>query len=788
MRSGSLVSASLAAAVLVATACASRGGEADVDVRVKPGSFMATLRERDRALAAEDPERGRLGSTGEAAVRSFTGVPERVGVYEAFEIEADIAGEWVNPFDPADAKLDAVVTTPGGKVVVVPGFYGVGYERSLGPGGVEQLTPTGTHGWRVRFAPREPGVHRVQLRFDDGSGVVESQTVRFMAVASDNAGFVRRSPDTERYLQHDDGSLYFPLGLNHGWPREGGTYDYDDTLERTAAKGGNTVRVWLAPTFQKLSLETSETVRDDGHLGGLGWINQDAAWRFDHVVDRAQELGVKVLPVAFSFSGWRSRNGPSNWAESPYNEANGGPMASGSQVFTHPDARELAKRRLRYIVARWGASSAVMAWELWNEVTGVDDYDDKASAAWHREMAAYLKELDPHEHLVTTSTWWVEGTPRIDGIDDIDIVMTHEYNAVDHAVPHYGAGRWKPEAYGKPHMTGEFGNQEFDKADSGVYDPETTSVHNVMWAGLTSGSAGGGLYWYWLIGNKADWHALFRPIAEFVSDMPLQRGGYAPIEPVVEGYVRTPAAGAGGTVLLPTGGASWNRTEINTPNTFTIDANGVASTPWLIPSVFHPRAVPSRDNAATFRVTFARDGWVGVRVTEVSGANGSGLRITVDGEAVFERVFEGTGDLERYHGLHKAAVSAGEHEIVVEAIGEDWFRGSVVMEGVTDSRSVPLWVTGLANPEAAAGEVAGALWARHLSYSWGGVRTGATREPVEPATVRIGELTEGLYEVVWIDTHTGKELERSRVEAGEGGLVVRTPVVRDSAAAKIRRR
>lgn len=760
--------------------------------------YLEQLRRRDAMLAAEEPRRAEMGSSGPTEIRVVTPGRVHVGLYETVEFRADIGGSWVNPFDPEDARLDATILAPDGTEIVVPGFYMVGFERSGSDTGVEVLERTGERGWRVRFTPRMWGKHAVRLVFTDGTGVATAGplTVEVGGDGRVGAGFVRRSATNERYLEHDDGSLFFPIGLNHAWPDASGTYDYDQTLERTESSGGNTVRVWLGPTFHRLSLETSERIGDHGMLGGLGWYNQEAAWRFDHIVRRAESLGIKVLPVAYSFSGFRSANGPSNWVESPYNAINGGPMERGSEILTDPVARILGKRYLRYMVARWGYSTAVMAWELWNEVTGVDDYDDLASQNWHRDMAAYLKALDPHEHLVTTSTWWTEGTPLLDGLEDIDIVMTHEYNAPDHAIPNYGAGRWKPERYGKPHLTGEFGNQEFDGADSGIYDPETVSVHNVLWAGLMGGSSGGGLYWYWEIGNKAGWHSLFQPVAGFVAELPLHKLDFEPIQARVLGYVDTPSDAGGGPQLLrlPAGAASWNPGEINRPRSIVLDQGGFVEEPWLIPSVLHSESKPSLSNPLTIQGTWPHVGGVAVRVSTVSGWGGGGLRFEVDGQIVAEHTFadgkpEERGEDSAHAGVYEVPVDAGSHEVRISCHTGDWVRVEFELSGVLDANTVPLWTVGMGRNGARTDEVAAMLWFRHRDFCWAGVRAGGERPPVLPTRAEVNGLEAGAYSLEWIDTRDGRPLGATHVEVGSDGVArFVTPVIQESAAAKVRRR
>jgi hypothetical protein len=56
------------------------------------------------------------------------------------------------------------------------------------------------------------------------------------------------------------------------------------------------------------------------------------------------------------------------WKISPYNKANGGPAATPTEFFTSKKAQLRYKDKLRYIIARWGYSTHIAAWELFNEI------------------------------------------------------------------------------------------------------------------------------------------------------------------------------------------------------------------------------------------------------------------------------------------------------------------------------------------------------------------------------------------------------------------------------------
>lgn len=57
---------------------------------------------------------------------------------------------------------------------------------------------------------------------------------------------------------------------------------------------------------------------------------------------------------------------PCYWAKSVYNKANGGVLDEPSDFFSSDLAASFFKMRLGYIVARYGGSPAVFAWEFFN--------------------------------------------------------------------------------------------------------------------------------------------------------------------------------------------------------------------------------------------------------------------------------------------------------------------------------------------------------------------------------------------------------------------------------------
>ena len=79
----------------------------------------------------------------------------------------------------------------------------------------------------------------------------------------------------------------------------------------------------------------------------------------------------------------------------------------------------------------------MLAWELFNEVqfVGSDSANPGNSAqvrddivAWHAEMAAYLRSIDPYDHLITTSSDIDSSLKDIWADPNIDLVQVHDYD------------------------------------------------------------------------------------------------------------------------------------------------------------------------------------------------------------------------------------------------------------------------------------------------------------------------------------------------------------------------
>ncbi len=327
-----------------------------------------------------------------------------VPVYEKLEVTFDPGQVYENPFDPGVVDVQGRFLSPGGEEMVVPGFYYQGYERSQTAEGWEKLIPVGEPSWKLRFSPTEEGAWRFYVSVRDAAGELRSQEHTFTATAPpDSRGLVRVSDADPMYFEFDNGELFVPNGINM---RDGGdqaeaqkgTYAFDRFFRRFEDEGLNFVRTWMCAWWGGIEWGDEYHSRYDG-VGRYAMYN---AWRLDYMFDLAERHDLFIELTFNSHGQLRRDKYDAEWRYNPYAARNGGYVASPSMLFTDEQVKEDFRKRYRYIVARWGYSQHLMSYDLWNEIDLSEGRDAAEIAAWHAEMADYIRSIDPWEHLVCT--------------------------------------------------------------------------------------------------------------------------------------------------------------------------------------------------------------------------------------------------------------------------------------------------------------------------------------------------------------------------------------------------
>gem|GEM_PF-918976 len=455
--------------------------------------------------------------------------------YHVYTSTFTLSRTYDNPYDPGEIDVQARFLLPSGKEVVLPAFWFQDYQVVAGTERYEQYAPAGAPHWRVRFLASEEGAHTFRLIARDKNGSMEEAGPFSFVVAPGTApGAVRRHIENPLHLQYAGGGLYLPRGHNLGFedgnPDLNGTAYYRRLLSSFSAGGENWTRLWMTD-FSRTALEWGRA-HFSGFYQGVGTYSQRAAWRVDQFLSIAEENGVQVQLV-LNDHGQFSTYANARWnMGNPYASIEGGPVPQSNPelFFSDGAARDLFRRRLRYIIARWCAQPNLLAWELWNEVqfAGTPSQNFRNDAAtrasivdWHREMSELLKAQDPFGHLVTTSSDdpGSTGFGAIWQLPGIDMVQSHHYSQPpdlrDARIRDYAAAA--QQAYGKPVLIAETGVSA-DSMRECNFDPESfltnaqvpasertaanrdhlrtgTVLRNAIWSAALSQS--GAMNWWW---------------------------------------------------------------------------------------------------------------------------------------------------------------------------------------------------------------------------------------------------------------------------------------------------
>jgi hypothetical protein len=589
--------------------------------------------------------------------------------------------------------------------------------------------------WKAWLTTTHPGNYRATLMRNGEPVATPAAAVGVPESSRLAEGFVH--VNGTRFVA-DSGQPYFPLGHDLCW-RYPDIPPLTELLHRMGAAGMNWTRIWACAWDGKnpvLIRHNAYAAQEKGtwrEAAPLGEFLPAALRQWDELVGAAEASGVRFQFVLFHH-GLFSTKADANWNEHPWSRANGGFLDKPQDFFTNETAREYSRRWLRYAIARWGHSPAVLAWELFNEVEWTDaiqkDQNWPAVDAWHNEMAAFVRSLDPYHHMVMTSS----------AMQHPELYATMDYYQ-PHAYPRevFTAIAGNKPLPGKPWFYGEFGRGTVE-----INPNERLVVRDGLWAGMLAGHAGAAGYWFWERVVKQDLYSEFSHAARVlkISQLP----AHPQARPVA---VEISGARSAPLLVAPAGrrGAS-ARSHFNLPG----DATPACLTE--LASMIGPSQVGEpAPHPTEFAFTAPADGQASIVWAGIAGA-GAGVRVLLDGQEAFRQVWPALPDLKssdvwsRQPAPPPAVIPyrAGSHTITIEGLGPAWAQ--------LDHLSIAdLGCTLRAN---AIGEAGFAL-----------LRVQADEGAV-PATVdlRIAGLADGPCRVNVMDLETGKEREQATAITG----------------------
>ena len=344
---------------------------------------------------------------------------QEVPMYDVFELTLHSPDSFDNPF--RDAHVDAEFTSPSGRRITVEGFH------------------YGQDQWRVRLSPRQPGRWTFSAQLAGGATPV-TQSGSFECVEGTSRGSLRVSPRNCCRLEYEDGTPFYPIGIQtcgyfevgFDGPNADGSHRRATAAEWCQAFEGvvNLVRWQLGAGTTRgcaLPLIPKDAPADR--------YDTDLAARMDDLLRLQKSHGFSHIMILYQDM--------SLWRNDPTAFGAGHDLTDYKSL--QADNLPLQEQMIRYVVARWGCY--VDIWELFNEdAFAPDDY--------LAHLARVVRNCDPYDRLITTNY----ARPTADWSD---VITWHEYThgpaeQVDAYITKELA-LWK--SYGKVVLNTEFGNQ-----------------------------------------------------------------------------------------------------------------------------------------------------------------------------------------------------------------------------------------------------------------------------------------------------------------------------------------
>jgi hypothetical protein len=424
---------------------------------------------------------------------------QEINAYALLEVDVRIPREYENPYDPDEINMNAVFISPTQEAITVPAFW---YEPFWVQEENEKIVSNGQGRWKVRFTPRSAGVWQYYVQARDRSGETHTSRKHKFQVNKPEGeihGFIRMDTVHQQYFRYEhSGKFFFGAGLNsdvnvfnksdaedpsHGnwgigsgylppWtgsPSTGLTpenlfqgYRYHTHMVQSLGEnGGKAIRINTDRYYHPLEAKATEKPYD-GDLTfeamgfDLGKYNQAMCFILDKLYQRAEQYHIGVVHNVWDAV-----------ADQPY---------SAGFCYAEQNQEALIKRKLRYIVARWGYSTSYWMTEYFNELK-----DARIDAFW-QGIIEWHKELDLYDHAISlTSATFGETGP--------DVYLENAYTDTCYKFGVYANG-------GMPGCLGEFGESYLlGTQDPMSYDPAGNWVRQTLWNALVSKWAGGFTWW-----------------------------------------------------------------------------------------------------------------------------------------------------------------------------------------------------------------------------------------------------------------------------------------------------
>ena len=695
----------------------------------------------------------------------------KIGLYEKFEITFNLVGKWDNPFDPDQIRVDAVFNMPDGSWVTVPGFFYQEYYQNA----LNKIEKVGDPVWKVRFTPALPGKYTYQIYAFNKSEEIKTASGEFDCLSFGTShGFIKVSRSNPLYFDFTDDTPFFGIGMDRIGADEGGCY------KRFSDAGGNFNRLFLTNG----NFDIQELTRDPGRPDrGLGKINLENSWNLDQLLELGEDLGIyHMLTLTNQYNFNRQ------WDIHTYNRANRGILDTKNEYFTNEEAMRYFERYLRYAVARWGYSTSVFSWDLWNEYSAMG-IDVEVAIPWHKRMAKYIDSMDVFNHIIHTNDGAFNGSDRMHALPEMEIVSTNTYAIKDIA---HLASLWTRrmiDLFNKPYVLTEYGmGHNPIPGGYGAMDPERRMVHNGLWSPVMSGSAATGMPWEWNWLNDSLFFTYITAVFKIVHDIPFSKRKWNPVD-VSSFFFKDSQSAYFADIIVEGWPGNFRLDRENIPDFFQIDKNGRVSNQESLTAILtgsSEQNTPRVTSGVTFRVDYPVDGEFVIYITELRDTEPTPqLTVTLDGKQVIKEDLQPL-DTEDYHPImfnqyYSVDMPRGLHTISISNTGGGRIVTSFELVDFLPKNGPDLDVRGLWTDDYIL------LWLKNQKFTVLHELVKIPSEEQPEGILELDNVPDGTWLAEWVNTIDATEIKRELVESRNKKLIVNTPVVDKSIAVRLRK-
>ncbi|MEM4584775.1 MAG: hypothetical protein QW611_07330 [Ignisphaera sp.] len=688
-----------------------------------------------------------------------------ISCYEKIEVMFNISNlMYRNPYNSSDIDVVGYIYTPNNEVIKIPAFYTRNYTiQSMGSR--EHIVLFNTPPlWALRFTPKVSGEYRVVIEARNSSGVkISSEELKIQVSECRNKrGFISID-ESKKFLVFEDGSSEIMLGINLAWPpnKLEAISFYSSWFKRLKELGVKVVRIGLVPW--SLNLEWSNLNR---------YSLADAA-RIDEIIRLAEEHDIYIIFVFM----WHNELAD-DWGNNPYNALRGGPIKNPEEFWSNPIAIDIFKNKVRYIIARWGYSPHILAWELVNEADLTSNFFSirDAFVNWVKEISSYVKLLDPYKRPVTVNLADYNSEPRVWNIESIDLITVHRYGPtgfkdIGSSIPSIIDSLWN--TYRKPVVITEFGvdyrwigMQGFTGIPYWAIDREGIGLHEGLWSSTLSGSPISAMSWWW--DTQIERYNLFyhfKALSEFLKGVDPVKGRLSRLNVYVES-ASTIEGNTTSLILYPSAGWIW--VSPVKQNIYTIHPNGkIEGDTSLLSGFVYGKGHNQRTLNPIFIVTFLDRGRMILNVNSV-GRGSAVVSIYVNNTKIEEEVLpdidgKSDEDANEYNIDITIDFEPGTYEIRIDNEGIDWYTWNYIVFENTIYASAKVQAIGLGNKSFAI------MWIRNTDFNWWNYAVlNKSPIPLKNVVISVEGLEDGMYVVEFWDTFRGEVVESKEVMVTQG--------------------